>query len=152
MFRRVLGLQNLFSVVLGSSWSFQNHDPSALSVSRNPHGAPRSPQSHDLTALSVSGRLTSHDLSCLSVSGGLPECSEVTIYRACRCLEASRGAPGHVKIQIHRPCRCPRARRRACASACALGAFASSRNPAAGGARGGRVKRAVKAKTIRLSE
>ena len=47
---------------------------------------------HDLSCLSVSGRLTSHDLSCLSVSGGLPECSEVRIYRACRCLEASQGA------------------------------------------------------------
>ena len=49
-------------------------------------------RSHDLSCLSVSGRLTSHDLSCLSVSEGLPECSEVTIYRACRCLEASQGA------------------------------------------------------------
>ena len=49
-------------------------------------------RSHDLSCLSVSGRLTSHDLSCLSVSGGLPECSEVTICRACRCLEALGGS------------------------------------------------------------
>ena len=54
-----------------SSWSFQNQDSSALSVS---------------------DRLTKHDLSCLSVSGSLPECYEVTIYRAWRCLEASRMA------------------------------------------------------------
>ena len=52
-------------------------------------------QNQDSSALSVSGRLTSHDLSCLSVSGGLPECSEVTIYRACQCLEASQGANLH---------------------------------------------------------
>ena len=63
---------------LGSCWSLQNQDPSALSVS---------------------GMLTSHDLSCLSVFGGLPECSEVTIYRACRCLEASQGA----MTEIERP-------------------------------------------------
>ena len=44
-------------------------------------------QNQDSSALSVSGRFTNHDLSCLSVSGGLPEYSEVTIYRACRCLE-----------------------------------------------------------------
>ena len=49
---------------------------------------------HDLSCLSVSGRLTTHDLSCLSVSGGLPECSEITIYRACKRLEASQGATG----------------------------------------------------------
>ena len=49
-------------------------------------------RSHDRSCLSVSGRLTSHDLSCLSVSGGLPECSEVTIYRACQCLVASQEA------------------------------------------------------------
>ena len=55
-------------------------------------GGFRSLQNQDSSALSVFGRLTSHDLSCLSVSGGLPECSEVTIYRACRCLEASWGA------------------------------------------------------------
>ena len=60
------------------------------SCQRAPRGSPR----HDPLALSVFGRLTSHDLSCLSVSGGLPECSEVTIYRACRCLEASQGATG----------------------------------------------------------
>ena len=58
--------------------------------------APRSIPRHDPSALSVSGRLTCHDLSCLSVSGSLPECSEVTIYRACRCLEASRGAPAPI--------------------------------------------------------
>ena len=57
-------------------------------------GGSRSLQNQDPSALSVSGRLTSHDLSCLSVSGGLPECSEVTIYRACRCLEASWGVTG----------------------------------------------------------
>ena len=55
-------------------------------------GGCRSLQNQDSPALSVSGKLTSHDLSCLSVSGGLPECSEVTIYRACRCFEASQGA------------------------------------------------------------
>ena len=55
-------------------------------------GGSRSLQNQDSLALSVSGRLTSHDLSCLSVSGSLPECSEVTICRACRCLEASQGA------------------------------------------------------------
>ena len=55
-------------------------------------GGSRSSPSHDPSDLAVSGRLTSHDLSCLSVFGGLPECSEVTIYRACRCLEASRMA------------------------------------------------------------
>ena len=55
-------------------------------------GGSRSLQNLDSSALSVSGRLTSHDLSCLSVSGGVPECFEVTIYRACRCLEASRTA------------------------------------------------------------
>ena len=55
-------------------------------------GGSRSFQNQDLLALSASGRLTSHDLSCLSVSGGLPECSEVTICRACQCLEASQGA------------------------------------------------------------
>ena len=55
-------------------------------------GGSRSLQNQDASALSVSGRLTSHDLSCLSVSGGLPECSDVTIYRACRCLEASQRA------------------------------------------------------------
>ena len=55
-------------------------------------GGSRSLQNQDSSALSVSGKLTSHDLSCLSVSGGFPECSEVTIYRACRCLEASQGA------------------------------------------------------------
>ena len=54
-------------------------------------GGSRSLQNQDSSALSVSGRLTSHDLSCLSVSGSLPECSEVTICRACRCLEASQG-------------------------------------------------------------
>ena len=55
-------------------------------------GGCRSLQNQDSSALSVCGRLTSHDLSCLSVSGGFPECSEVTIDRACRCLEASRMA------------------------------------------------------------
>ena len=59
-------------------------------------GGSRSLQNQDSSALSVSGRLTSHDLSCLSVSGGLPGCSEVTIYRACRCLEASQGATGEI--------------------------------------------------------
>ena len=58
-------------------------------------GGSRSLQTQDSSALSMSGRLTSHDLSCLSVSGGLPECSEVTIYCACRCLEASQGATRH---------------------------------------------------------
>ena len=62
------------------------------SCQRAPRGSPR----HDPSALSVFGRLTSHDLSCLSVSGGLPECSEVTIYRACRCLEASQGATSEI--------------------------------------------------------
>ena len=61
---------------------------------RSFQGAPRSSPSHDPSALSASGRLTTHDLSCLSVSGGFPECSEVRIYRACRCLEASQGATG----------------------------------------------------------
>ena len=55
-------------------------------------GGCRSLQNQDSSALSVSGKLTSHDLSCVSVSGGVPECFEVTIYRACRCLEASRMA------------------------------------------------------------
>ena len=55
-------------------------------------------RSHDLSCLSVSGRLTSQDLSCLSVSGRLPECSEVMIYRACRCLEASQGAMTEIDL------------------------------------------------------
>ena len=59
-------------------------------------GGSRSLQNPDSSALSVSGRLTTHDLSCLSVSGGLPECSEVTIYRACRCLEASQGVTSEI--------------------------------------------------------
>ena len=62
-------------------------------------GGSRSLQNQDSSALSVSGRLTSHDLSCLSVSGGLPECSEVTIYRACRCLEASQGAMTEIALR-----------------------------------------------------
>ena len=57
---------------LGGSRSLQNHDPSALSVSQNPHGAPRGSASHDPSVLFVSGRLRGHDLSCLSVFGGLP--------------------------------------------------------------------------------
>ena len=61
-------------------------------------GGSRSLQNQDSSALSVSGRLTSHDLSCLSVSGGLPECFEVTIYRACRCLEASQGATREIDL------------------------------------------------------
>ena len=65
-------------------------------------GGSRSLQNQDSLALSVSGRLTSHDLSCLSVFGGLPECSEVTIYRACRCLEASRMASSRVR-ERHKP-------------------------------------------------
>ena len=93
-------------------------------------GGFRSMQNQDSSALSVSGRLTTHDLSCLSVSGGFPECSEVTIYRACRCLGGFGGLPdgfltcsgapqaplggswkllgafGACKIKIHRPCRC----------------------------------------------
>ena len=68
--------------------------------------APRSSPRHDPSALSVSGRLTSHDPSCLSVSGGLPECSEVTIYRACRCLGGSQ-------VTICRACRCLEASRHA---------------------------------------
>ena len=74
-----------FLDVFGSSKSFCWRILEAL-------GGFRSLQNQDSSALSVSGRLTIHDLSCLSVSGGLPECSEVTIYRACRCLEASQGA------------------------------------------------------------
>ena len=54
----------------------------------------------------MSGRLTTHDLSCLSVSGSLPECSEVTIYRACRC-------PGGSQVTICRACRCLEASRNA---------------------------------------
>ena len=63
---------------------------------RSFQGAPRGTPSHDPSALSASGRLRSHDLSCLAVFGGLPGCSEVTIYRACRCLEASQGAMSEI--------------------------------------------------------
>ena len=71
------------------------------SCQRALRGSPR----HDPSALSVFGRLTSHDLSCLSVCGGVPECFEVTIYRACRCLEASqRGlAPNDPRATDLRP-------------------------------------------------
>ena len=61
-------------------------------------GGSRSLQNQDSSALSVSGRLTSHDLSCLSVSGGFPECSEVSICRACRCLEASQGGTRQIGL------------------------------------------------------
>ena len=88
----MLGFHNLGPGAVGCCWRFENHNPSALSVSQELPWSPSSTPSHDPSALSVSGRLRSHDLSCLSMLGGLPGCSEVTIYRACRCLEASQGA------------------------------------------------------------
>ena len=64
-------------------------------------GPRRSLQTQDSSAMTVSGKLTSHDLSCLPVFGGFPECSEITIYRACRCLEASRMASSRVR-ELHK--------------------------------------------------
>ena len=64
-------------------------------------GGSRSLQNQDSLIRLVSLRLTSHDLSCLSVFGDFPECSEITIYRACRCLEASRMASSRVR-ELHK--------------------------------------------------
>ena len=89
---------------VGGSWSLQNHNSSALSVSQSPQEAPRSTPIHDPSALSTFQSLSSHHPSALPRFFEALGATEINIHRLCRCPKAPRELLETFQVTIHWPC------------------------------------------------